>query len=196
MRITVLLAALSLAGCVTSAESDVAVQDAPLEDGEYGPALAKATQTRTIFKDWETRYTVTATYLSPAFRAAFSRRLGRVYKKDMPEFEEAGNKAGFFVSIQSPTDERTDLTNPTHWTVLMQSKGGAGPGQGLKPVLVKKLNDKERWRAFFATVTPWTSEYLVVFDAPSVDANSPELVEKTGISLLFANADAQVNLSW
>ena len=189
-----LLAAASVTGCVTATETDVTTQPAPAEDPDYGPVLAKSTQARTIFKDFETRYMVSATYLSPEFRAAFARRLAKVYLQDRSAmFEEANAKAGFFVSIETPSDieDKGDLSNPQHWTVLLGDKQ-----QPIKPILVKRLNDKERWRAFFPAVSPWTYDYLVVFDAPSVDPHSAELVEKTGVTLTFANADAKVELSW
>jgi hypothetical protein len=188
---SVLLGSSALTGCVYSVEDDVDLTPTPDDDREYAAALAKSTQQRTVFKDFETRYTVTATYLSPEFRNAFTKRLERVYRKGEVYFAEADQKAGFFVSIHSPDADRTDLTNPQHWTVLLDSKDGP-----LKPILVKRINDKERWRAFFDSVTTWTTEYLVVFDAPAVNANSPELVAKTAIALTFANADAQVNLVW
>jgi hypothetical protein len=165
MKKLFVLLALSLAatGCISSVESDVNLTPAPDEDAEYNAALTKATKERTVFKDFETRYKVTATYLSPEFRAAFTRRLERVYKQGQVQFEEANAKAGFFVSMHAPGGERTDLTNPHHWSVLLASKDGP-----LKPVLVKRINDKERWRAFFPAVAEWTEEYLIVFDAPSV----------------------------
>lgn len=181
----------AITGCVYSVENDVEITPAPDDDREYAAALDKATQERTVFKEFETRYKVTATYLSPEFRNAFTRRLERVFKKNDVHFEEADQKAGFFVSIHAPHDDRTDLTNTHHWTVLLNAKEGP-----MKPMLVKRLNDKERWRAFFGSVTEWTTEYLVVFDAPAVNPNSPDLVEKMGVNLLFANADAQVNLIW
>lgn len=178
-------------GCVSSIESDVDITPTPDQDKEYAAALAKATQARVVTIEFETRYQVTATYLSPEFRNAFTKRLERVYKNGEVHFQEADQKAGFFVSIHAPFEDRTDLTNPQHWTVLLDSKDGP-----LKPILVKRVNDKERWRAFFDSVNEWTTEYLVVFDAPSVNANSPDLVEKTRVSLTFANADAQVRLTW
>ena len=193
-----LLAAIALTGptaCVTSKEPDVETHAPPLADPDYGPVLAKATQSRVVFRDFENRYQVTATYLSPEFRAAFAKRLAQVYLNDESRlFEEASAKAGFFVSIEAPSNElneKTDLSNPQHWTV--QLAGSQGP---LKPILVKRLNDKERWRAFFAGINTWTYEYLVVFDAPSVNPHSPELVQKTGVTLTLANADAKVDLSW
>lgn len=180
-----------LTACVYSVEDDVSIATTPTDDADYGDALHKATKSRTVFAEFETRYQVTATYLSPEFLGAFARRLERVYRKGEGPWQEAQGKAAFFVSVHSPGDDRTDLTNPNHWTVLLDGKEGA-----MKPILVKRLNDKERWRAFFYSVTGWTQEYLIVFDTPAVNANSPELVEKTSINLTFANADGQVNLTW
>lgn len=187
------LACLSVtASCVHSIESNVKVLPSPDEDHEYQPAWAKATQARTVFKDFETRYSVTATYLSPDFRNAFAKRYERVYKQAPGEFSEAATKSGFFVSITAPDEDRTDLENPHHWTILLDQAND----KGLKPTLVKRIDDKERWRAFFPTIDEWTQEYLVVFDAPNVNPNSPELVAKTAIGLTFANRDAHVDLTW
>jgi len=180
-----------LLGCISNVESDVDVTPAPSEDGVYYDALDKATEERTVFKDFETRYRVTATYLSPEFRGAFAKRMESVYKRSDVLFEEADAKAGFFVSVHAPNEERTDLANPQHWSIFLASNEGP-----IRPVLVKRLSDKERWRAFFDSVTEWTTEYLIVFDVPSVNTNSPELVAKTAMNLTFANADAQVNLTW
>lgn len=180
--------------CIYSVEEDIKVTPAPADDTHYGAALKKATKSRTVFKEFETRYQVTATYLSPEFRTAFAKRIERVYIKSELNLSEASEKAGFFISIHSPEDDRVDLTNPHHWTVVMENN--ANSKTLIKPILIKKLHDKERWRAYFDGVTEWTSEYLVVFDFPSTDTNTSQLVNKTSISLTFANADAQVTLSW
>lgn len=190
-KVCLLLGALMTA-CVSSIEEDITLTPSPTEDEGYRQALEKATKSRTIFKDFENRYQLTATYLSPEFRSAFAQRMARVYKNAPMQFEEASAKAGFFVTIEAPNDDRIDLTNPHHWSIFL----GSNDKNPLKPVLVKKLDDKERWRAFFDSVTPWTTEYLIVFDAPSVNANSKDLVAKTPINLMFANADAQLSLNW
>lgn len=184
---------LQLGGCVSSVEPDVDITPSPFEDKPYYAALTKATQVRTVFKDFETRSILAVTYLSPEFRSAFAERLERVYKVGERQFQEANDKAGFFVTVEVPDGDtdRTDLGDPHHWTLLMTTKDGP-----LKPVLIKRIGDKERWRAFFNTVNHWTSEYLVIFDVPSVNANSPQMVEKTPVRLMLANADAQVNLAW
>ncbi len=185
-------AALVPVGCVSSIEEGVSITTSPEEDDAYSEALEKATRSRSVFKDFEARYFVHATYLSPEFRAAFQKRLERVYKVGTVTFEKASGKAGFFIAINAPRSDRVDIANPQHWTVLLNTPEGPQ-----KPVLIERLDDKERWRAFFPeTITHWTTDYLVVFDVPSVNPNSPALVEKEGVSLMLANADAQVSLTW
>ncbi len=185
------LSAALLSHCVQSFESDISLTPSAKADKEYQVAFDKATKDRKVFANFETKYLVTATYLSPDFKTAFSKRLEKVYKQDIGRFDEAGGKAGFFVSIHAPESERIDLANPRHWTILLENKDGSA-----KPVLVKKINDKERWRAFFPSVSDWTSEYLIVFDTPAIETNSAQVVEKMNISLTLANADAQVKLDW
>jgi hypothetical protein len=179
---------LSISGCVTG---NVNVHESPSEDSEYYEILEDSTKDETVYKNFETRFTVKATYLSPKFRTAFSKRLEKVFMQGSLKFDHERTKAGFFISIYSPDSDRMDLHNDQHWTVLLGSDQG-----DLKPVLIKKLNDKERWRAFFDGISHWTTEYLVVFDAPNVTPNSPDLVEKTSIKLTFANADGKVKLTW
>ena len=185
-----LAACFGLAACQTGG-SDVKLAGEPVEDAEYYEAFKSASRHGKVIADFETRYQVWATYLSPSFRNAFSRRIERVFAESVGHFEEASARAGFFVSVTAPDDRRLDLANEHHWSIQL-SDGTTT----LKPVMVKRLNDKERWRAFFDTVNTWTIEYLVVFDSPSVATNSPELVQPTNLTLKLANADGRVTLSW
>jgi hypothetical protein len=180
-----------MSGCVHSIDSDIKVADAPEDDSAYDAILQKSTRSKSVFKDFENRFQVVTTYLSPEFRSAFSQRLTKVYMTGVGEFEEANAKAGFFVSLNAPFEDRTDLANSQHWSVLMKTPDGL-----IKPVVVKKLNDKERWRAFFGSVNSWSHDYLIVFDTPGVNPASADLVEKTTINIVFANADGQVSLTW
>ncbi len=182
---------LYVTGCVTTLDSDVEINPSVKQDSDYKTALQNATRDRKIFDNFETKYLVTATYLSPAFKTAFAKRIERVYKQDYGRFDETSGKAGFFIAIHAPETERIDLANPAHWSVFLESKGGM-----VKPVIIKKINDKERWRAFFPSVSEWTTEYLIVFDTPAVDTSSTQVVEKLNLALTLANADAQVRLEW
>lgn len=180
----------SLPSCVTSLEREVDLNRPPEDDKEYFPALRKATRAADVVSNFETHWTITTTHLSPEFLTAFNRRLERVYLQGSSSFEDAKAKTGFFVSIYSPENDVTDLSNPNHWTIVLEKKDGQ-----LRPVLVKKLSDKIRWRSFFDTVGRWTEEYLVVFDTPAINPDA-NLVEKAPINLIFANANARITFTW
>jgi len=182
---------LGLWSCVTSTEDGVTIHPAPEEDSEYFPVYEQSTRKADVTKDFGTRYKVSVTYLSHEFRAAMSKRLERLYQQGQPALEEATQKAGFFVSVFTSKRDVADLSNRDLWNILMRTKDAS-----FKPVAIRKLSDKERWSPFFPQINLWSTDYLVVFDAPSVNPMSADLVDKTPIHLVFANADAQVELSW
>ena len=185
------LSAIALSGCVQTLSSAVDLNTPVEDDRPYMKVYDGSTRTHKVIKDFETRYTVTATYLSPDFRTAFAKRYEQLFKDPQPVLEEASSKAGFFVTLFSPTADGYDLENTQLWNIHLELRD-----QKLKPVLVRRLRDKERWTPFFVDVSPWSKEYLVLFDTPSVTPSSPDLVEKNPISLNFSNADAHVKFNW
>jgi hypothetical protein len=188
MRLLLPALFLMINGCVTG---NVNVHEAPAEDSDYYEVYEDSTREETVWKNFETRFKVQATNLSPRFRTAFTKRLERIYLQDTLKFGHDRGKVGFFVSLYAPDDDRTDLANDQHWSIILDDGGNK-----VKPAVIKRMNDKERWRAFFDGISQWTYEYLVVFDATNVDPNSPDLVEKKSIKLTFANADGKVALTW
>lgn len=186
-----LLVAATTLSCVQTLSSNVDLNTPVEDDRPYMKSYDASTHTHKVIKDFETRYIITATYLSPDFRTAFAKRYEQLYKDPQPVLDEASGKAGFFVTFFSPTNDGYDLENTQLWNIQMEIRD-----QKLKPVLVRRLRDKERWTPFFADVSPWSKEYLVLFDTPSVTPSSPDLVEKNPITLNFANADAHVKFNW
>ena len=83
--------------CVTSTESDINLNKAATDDESYSVALEKWTKNRTVINNFETRFRLTATYLSPEFRGAFAKRFKEIYLNDDMKLSEADKKAGFFV---------------------------------------------------------------------------------------------------
>ncbi|MBM4251560.1 MAG: hypothetical protein FJ146_06280 [Deltaproteobacteria bacterium] len=191
--LTLVVSLLTLPACLSSVESDVTITPSVKDDAVYQDALKKSTRERTIYKDFETVAIVHATYLSPEFRAAFADRLNRVFKRGEVQFDEAKDRAAFFVSVEVPGIwfDRNDLADTHLWSVMMETEQGP-----VKPVVIKRIRDKERWRPFFSHLTEWSGEFLVIFDTPSINANSDQMVVKTPVKLMIANAEAQLNLVW
>jgi len=190
IRHTVALIGL-LAASTSCVTNNVDVHSSPSEDSEYYKIYQDSTKENTVYKDFETKFKIQVTYLSPEFRTAFTKRMQSIYLNDAVSFEHERTKAGFFVTLYTPVDSHADLMNNQHWTILY----GEGD-KAMKPILVKRLNDKERWRGFFDGISKWTNEYLVVFDAANVTPHSPALVQENPTILTFANADGRVKLTW
>jgi hypothetical protein len=190
-----LLVGLALSGltsCVSSVDPGFEVSDPAHDDSEYYPKYKAATRGGDLIVKFDITYRVNATYLSPEFRSALVKRVEKLYLQDAGgAFQEASSKAGFIVTVYGLDRDTVDLANTNHWTLQFESKEGA-----VKPVLVKKISDKIRWRNFFETMTPWTTDYLVVFDRAAVNPNAENLVEKPMTRLTLANGVGKMQLDW
>ncbi len=180
----------TILGCVQTLSDNVDLNDGPEDDRSYIKAYDAASRDIKVTDNFETKFHLTATYLSPEFRVAFARRFEALFDAPQPFLEEATNKAGFFVTIFSPTRDGYDLTNDQLWTIQLKT-----PERTHKPVLVKRLDRKPRWTPFFPAVHQWSEEFLILFDTPSVSIDE-KLVNKNNLNLHFANAEAKVHLKW
>jgi hypothetical protein len=186
-----MMATIGLVCFACTDKPSIILNETVTEDTEYAKVYGESTVSGEIYKDFESRFRVTATYLSPKFRTAFSNRLKELFTQDHPGLDEAGQKAGFFISIQSPDDNSIDLNDPHLWSIFLD----LGEGR-TNPSLVKRVYQKERWTPFFKDISHWSREYLIVFDAAAVTPNSPDMVQKASVALTFANSDAKVRLNW
>ena len=188
----IVLAQISSVACISSLDKGVEEHDRPHEDGDYYRKYQSATRGGDIISKFEILYRVHATYLSPEFRNALVERMGNIYLEDAgAAFQEASAKAGFIVTVYGLDRDTVDLTNTSHWTILFENREGP-----VKPVLVKKISDKVRWRNFFETITPWTQDYLVVFDKTAVNPNAETLVEKPMTRLTMSNGEGRIRMDW
>jgi hypothetical protein len=186
------IAAFNWFGCVSSVDPGFEIADPPHEDNDYYAKYKRATRGGDLIYKFDVNYRVNATFLSPEFRAALVKRVEKLYLQDAGgAFQEASSKAGFIVTVYGLDRDTVDLTNTNHWTLQFDSKEGA-----VKPILVKKISDKIRWRNFFETMTPWTSDFLVVFDRAAVNPQAENLVEKPMTRLTLANGIGKIQLDW
>jgi len=192
MRTVILAGIIGLfsSSCITSWGDSVDVHHSPEDDKDYFEAYLKATRDDKIFVNFETRYTMSITYLSPEFRQSFAKRYETLFGTPQPFLDEASSKLGFFISVFSPDDDKYDLKDEQLWHTKMMIGDSAH-----RPALIKRLSKKERWRPFFSNVHNWSHEYLVLFDTPSVDLSAETLKDRS-ISLTLSNADARIAQSW
>lgn len=186
------IAPVALTSCQTSnADTKVELLPTVEQDAQYEKAWKRASRSTTVFRDFETKYTIEATYLSPEFRAAFASRAERFAKSKLQFLEEASGKSGLFVTIFSPDSRVDDLADEGHWTIQMVEGEKV-----MRPAIVRRLADKERWKNFFPGVNRWSAEYMVVFDTPSRSTGSPDLAASNPLQVQFTNADADVTMRW
>jgi len=177
-------------GCVTSWDDSVAIHHRPEDDKEYFEAYLKATRDDKVFVNFETRYTMSITYLSPDFRQAFAKRFESLFGSPQPFLDDASSKLGFFISVFSPDDDKHDLKDEQLWHTKMMI------GETVyRPTLIKRLSKKERWRPFFSNVHNWSYEYLVLFDTPTIALSANTLKERS-ITLSLSNSDARIAQTW
>lgn len=180
-----------LCGCLHSVEPGVSLNLDPEEDVEYRTVYEKSSDRVELIRNFETRYIIHATNLTGEFLKSFAIRYQNIYNEPQPILEEAASKSAFFVTLYAAERDFRDLADEQIWNV--QLKRG---DKLLKPVTVKHLPQKERWRPFFKSVNLWTREYLIVFDSPQHESQAKELVKTADVSLIFANADAKVTINW
>ena len=178
--------------CITSVDRGVELSHTPHQDKNYYPQYMAATRGVDVIQNFVLKYRVHASYLYPEFRTAIAKRLQDLYLQDTSgAFTEAGGKSAFIMTVYSIDTDSADLANTNHWTVLLDSKEGP-----IRPVLIKKIADKRRWQNFFETMSPWSVDYLVVFDVPAANPGDAQLVEKPHAKLMIANADSKVQMDW
>jgi hypothetical protein len=188
----IFLSAVAWSGCVSSIDKGFELNDEIHNDEDYYDKYQSATRGGDLIQKFDVKYRLHATYLSPEFRSALVKRVQKLYMEDAAgAFEEASSKAGFIVTIYGLERETVDLSNTSHWTLIFETKDGP-----VRPVLVRKINDKIRWRNFFETISPWTSDYLVVFDRAAVNPGATNLVEKPKTKLVLATGEGKVQLEW
>ena len=188
-----LVFAVSCSHSAKDSGSSVAIKlhPSPIEDSSYLEILEKDTRSSEVYDNFETKFHIHATYLSPRFRRAFDKRLTYLMKESPFSLGEASSNTGFFVSIFAPEDKKVDLNNQNLWTISMKNKS-----KKYFPTVVRALSDKERWKAFFSHVNKWSKEFIIMFDVPSVTPRSPDLVAKDQLELLLSNSDASVTMTW
>lgn len=179
--------------CVTSIDPGVELARRPSDDKEYYKSYMEATRGGDLIRDFGLSYSLRATYLYPGFRAQLARRLQELYLQDATgAFSEANSKSGFFVTVYGDERDSADLANTNHWTILLEG----GKEGALRPVLVRKITDKQRWRNFFDSSTPWSTDYLVVFDVPAANPGAENLVEKPHAKLIIAHGEGKITMNW
>lgn len=180
-----------VSSCFTTLEEEVTLHSSPEGDTEYYQVYTKVTSNYEIIKNFETHYTLYSTFLNRAFLKALSSRYQRIFNEPQPILEEVSDKFGFFVSVYSANREKKDLTDNTIWNIQLKTDDKVK-----KPILIKHLPRKERWKPFFKGISPWSREYLILFKKSSAHLSSDKLLRKTRNVLVISSSEAKVEIEF
>lgn len=186
------LSVFAFSSCISSIDPGVELTKPPSEDKEYYRSYREATRGGNLIRDFGLSFKIHATYLYPGFRAQLARRLKDLYLQDAGgAFSEANSKSGFLVTLYGDERDSVDLANTNHWTVILETNEGPQ-----RPILVRKITDKQRWRNFFESISPWSTDYLVVFEIPAANPGAENLVEKPRAKLVIAHGEGKITMDW
>ena len=173
-----------LSACLHRLDSRVEALPDIGSDRRYASAYDSSTRTSRVYRGFEHQFSVNATHLSPAFMQAFRTRHLRLADDHNDIFASSARQrqTAFLVSLATPS--HADLRNYLTWTVRLRNGDSSSD-----PVIIKRMRNKDKLELFFRNVTPWSSEYLLVFDPPPRHRADP-------LQLVLGNSRARVRLSW
>jgi hypothetical protein len=149
-------------------------------DLEYQTVLEGWTAQTTVYQNLDNTLYVAATYKSPAFREAYTRKYARDYKltpddarrMQVDQRTVAAGYHEFIVAVAAPDKRDLDImSRKSPWRVYLE---GAGPAP-IEPFEVRPVAKDARMESFFPYITPWTRVYQVRFVASGPDPAQREL---------------------
>ena len=173
-----------LSACLHRLDSRVEALPDISSDRRYASAYDNSTRTSRVYRGFEHQFSVNATHLSPSFLQEFRHR-HRLLADNHNDIFASNNRqrqTAFLVSLATPS--YADLRDYLTWTVRLRSGDNS-----FDPVLIKRISNKDKLELFFRNVTPWSNEYLLVFDPSPHTRPDP-------LQLVLGNSRARVRLSW
>ncbi len=177
-------------GCISSAGPNNIVHENPAEDENYDKNYEKSTSHAELVKNFETHFIIYATRLNTSFRSSLAKRYLKLFNEPQPILAELSAKSGFFVSVYTRNRDKRNLADQHIWNIQL-SKGG----EKVNPTTIRYLKDKSRWQPFFKDISPWSREYLVIFDIDT-GTKDEKLAVDGASQLLFSNSDGRAIFNW
>lgn len=164
---TVLALFLFNASCVSSVEDHVLLNSQVKEDGKYFPLVEQETASAKVIDNFEHKFSVSITRLTPALLQAMKERQRRLMQVEdlafLPMASSSEQTSHFFLlSLFSPDPDMMDLTNKHIWTTIATNQLPGSPNW-IAAKSIKRLGEKRTIAAYFPRVTQWTNEYLLEF---------------------------------
>ncbi len=193
------LAALSGAGCGSRVAT---VYEKVLGSPSYESTTEALTRTREVHDGLDTRFILSATWLSARWVRAFSEEYANIYYLDAARKDqvvarwkgESDRYERFLVSLFTPDDKMNDLDKPgTTWSLRL-----VGPDEkDYAPVYVRKTDLRpEEVARFFPFVGAWSRAYEVAFPKAGPEAPAADKAGPPRIKLVLSGVQGRAVLAW
>ncbi|HEY5995858.1 MAG TPA: hypothetical protein VIU29_02505 [Candidatus Deferrimicrobiaceae bacterium] len=167
----------------------------------YARTTESLTRTREVRDGLDTRFILSATWLSSEWATAFSEEYANIYyldpvRKDRVVSEWKGESekyARFFVSLSTPDEKGNDLEKPgTLWSLRLVR----ADEKDFQPAYVRKTSLKpEEVARFFPHAGAWYRGYEVAFPREAAEPVSPKPGEPR-MKLVLSGVEGRAVLVW
>jgi len=199
LRVALLALAAVAAGC---GQRSVTLYEKVMGSPSYGRVLEAATRTREVTDGLETRFILSATWLSPAWVNAFVEEYSNIYYLDPRRREatialwrgESQNYVRFFVALYVPDERGNDLEKPeTLWSLRLVRSDE----HDFAPVYVRKASMRpEEVSRFFPYSGTWYRAYEVAFPKEAGEAPEPPTAGQPRFKLVLSGVQGRAVLAW
>ncbi len=197
--LALLLLVVSAAGCGTRSSSLYEkVEGSP----SYGWVMEQATRTREVHDGLDTRFVLSATWLSEPWLRAFSEEYSSVYYLDSARKErviarwrgESERYVRFFVALWVPDERGNDLEKPeSTWSLRLVRSDE----KDFEPVYVRKASLRpEEISRFFPYSGTWYRAYEVAFPKEAEPATGPVKAGNPRLKLVLSGVQGRAVLAW
>lgn len=191
--------ALSGAGCGSRVAT---IYEKVLGSPSYEDTTESLTRTKEVHDGLETRFIISATWLSDRWVQAFSEEYAKIYYLDTARKDqvvarwkgESDRYERFLVALFTPDDRLNDLERPgTSWSLRLVGRDEKDYG----PVYVKKTDLRpEEVRRFFPAVGTWSRAYEVAFPKEGGAGAAPEKAVAPRLKLVLSGVQGRAVLAW
>jgi len=195
----VLALAAVAAGC---GPRSVALYEKVMGSPSYGKVTESATRTREVHDGLDTRFILSATWLSDPWIAAFAEEYSNIYYLDAARRDEVISRwraesekhVRFFVALYVPEERGNDLEKPgTLWSLRLVRADEAD----FEPVYIRKASLRpEEIARFFPYSGTWYRAYEVAFSREAVE---PAVTPRAGsprLKLVLSGVEGRAVLAW
>lgn len=168
----------------------------------YERVTRAETRTREVRDGLDTRFILSATWLSDAWVKAFTEEYSNIYYLDSARRErmisewrsESERHVRFFVALYVPDEKGNDLEKPDSiWSLRL-----VGPDErDFRPVYVRKASMRpEEIARFFPYSGTWYRAYEVAFPKEALTGARPPKPGEPRLKLVLAGVLGRAVLSW